>query len=133
MMKKLIVFVVLVFLAAAACVSTKAVNLGTPTVTARAPVPWQSVAVYRTADQVPGKYQEVALLVSTGDSMWSSESGMWKSMKKKAGKLGANAIILDSMSEPSAGAKVAAAVLLGSGADRKGKALAIYVLPEEKR
>jgi hypothetical protein len=58
---------------------------------------------------------------------------MWNSLRKKAGKLGANAIILDAMSEPSAGAKVAAAFLLGTGAERKGKAIAIYVFPEEKK
>jgi len=74
----------------------------------------------------------MALLSSTGDSAFTSEETMWNSMRKKAGKLGANAIILDAMSEPSAGAKVAAAFLLGTGAERKGKAIAIYVLPQEK-
>jgi hypothetical protein len=120
-------FIALVF---AACVTTKAVRLGTTV--GRQPVKWQDVVVYRTADQVPGKYEEMALLSSTGDSAFTSEETMWNSMRKKAGKLGANAIILDAMSEPSAGAKVAAAFLLGTGAERKGKAIAIYVLPKEK-
>jgi len=112
------------------CVSTKAVRLGT---SAQRPlVPWKEVVVYRTADQVPIKYEEVALLSATGDSAFTTEEGMWNSLRKKAGKLGANAIILDAMSEPSAGAKVAAAFLLGTGAERKGKAIAIYVFPKEK-
>lgn len=115
-----------------ACVSTKAVKLGANPTSQRPPVPWEQVAVYRTADQVPGKYEEVALLVATGDAIWTSEAGMWKSLKKKAGQLGANAIILDATSEPSAGAKIAAAVLLGGGAERKGKAVAIYVYPNEE-
>ena len=114
------------------CVTTKAVKLGTATVAQRPAVLWNQVAVYRTADQVPGKYDEVALLAATGESMWTSEAGMWKSLQKKAGKMGANAIILDSMSEPSAGAKVAAAFLGVGGAERKGKAIAIYVYPPEK-
>ena len=113
----------------AACVSTKAVRLGTSV--GRPPVNWQDVLVFRTADQVSGKYEEIALLSSTGDSAFTNEETMWNSMRKKAGKLGANAIILDAMSEPSAGAKVAAAFLLGTGAQRKGKAIAIYVLPKE--
>lgn len=116
----------------ASCVTTKAVKLGTATVAQRPAVEWSKVAVYRSADQVPGKYEEVALLAATGESMWTSEAGMWKSLQKKAGKLGANAIILDAMSEPSAGAKVAAAFLGVGGAERKGKAIAIYVFPAEK-
>ena len=45
--------------------------------------------------------------------------------------MGANAIILDAISEPSAGAKIAGAVF-GVGAERKGKAIAIFVFPPEK-
>jgi len=114
----------------AACVSTNAVRVGTAAT--RPAVTWKNVAVYRTADQVPGKYEEVALLVSTGDALWTNESNMWNSMKKKAGEMGANAIILDATSEPSAGAKVASAFLGVGGADRKGKAIAIFVFPAEK-
>lgn len=114
----------------AACVTTRAVRLGTSI--SRPSVPWRDVVVYRSADQVPGKYEEIALLSATGDTAWTDEETMWNSMRKKAGEFGANAIILDAASEPSAGAKVAAAFLLGKGAERKGKAIAIYVFPEEE-
>lgn len=112
------------------CVSTSAVRLGSGT--ARPPISWDKVAVYRTADQVPGKYEEVGLLVSTGSAGWTTESGMWKSMQKKAAQLGANGIILDAISEPKAGTKVIAAVL-GVGTERKGKSVAIYVFPPENK
>jgi len=112
-----------------ACVSVNATKLGTESY--RQPVPTDEVAVYRTADQVPGRYEEIALLNAKGDSSWSSESGMFKQMKKKAGRMGANAIILDAVSEPSAGAKIAGAIF-GVGAERKGKAIAIFVFPPEK-
>jgi hypothetical protein len=88
------------------------------------------VALYREASQVPRHYEEVALLNSSGDSEFTNEHGMFQSMKKEAGKLGANAVILDALSEPSGGAKVAAAIF-GVSAQRKGKALAIYVLPAQ--
>jgi len=115
----------------AACMSTSAVNIGT---TIKHPkVFWEKVVVYRTADQVPGKYEEIAMMITTGSALWTSESRMWKAMQKKAGDLGANAIILDALSEPGAGAKVAAAFLIVPGADRKGKAIAIYVFPDEKK
>lgn len=115
-----------------ACISTKAVRLGDHI--SRPMIYWTKVKVYRTADQVKGKYEEVALLMTTADTMWTSEKGMWNSMKKKASKLGANAIILDATSEPSAGAKIAGALIFGllGGQERKGKAIAIYVYPEEK-
>jgi len=122
--------VLLISFTLAACVTTRAVKLGTSI--SRSSVYWKDVLVYRSAAQVPGKYEEIALLSATGDSSWTSEETMWNSMKKKAGALGANAIILDATSEPSAGAKVAAAFLLGKGAERKGKAIAIYVFPEEE-
>ncbi len=112
----------------ASCVSVNSTRLGTSSY--RDPVPADRVVVYRTADQVPGKYEEIALLNAKGDSTWSSESGMFKRMKQKAGKMGANAIILDAISEPSAVAKVAGAVF-GVGVERKGKAIAIFVFPPE--
>ncbi|MEN6560902.1 MAG: hypothetical protein ABFD52_09025 [Acidobacteriota bacterium] len=129
MKRQLAIFALLVL--CVSCVSTNAVQIGTAP--RRAAVPWTQVAVYRTADQVPGKYEEVAMLVSTGDALWTNEAAMWNSMKKRAGKMGANAIILDAMSEPGAGAKVAAAFLGVGGADRKGKAVAIFVLPPETK
>jgi hypothetical protein len=53
---------------------------------------------------------------------------MYNSMKKSAGQMGANAIILQDLTEPGTGAKLAA-TLFGAPAERKGKALAIFVLP----
>jgi len=118
---------------AAGCVHTNVTRLGNaPT---RPPVKLENVAVYRTAAQVPGKYEEVGLLTSSGSSGMTSEAAMMKNMQFKAGEMGANAIILDAVSEPSAGAKVAAAVLLGPFAspERQGKAVAIYIFPAEPK
>lgn len=111
-----------------ACVQTNAVRLGNAPV--RAPVPEDQVAVYRTASQVPGPYEEVALLNAKGEASWTNEEKMFNSMRKKAGEMGANGIILDAISEPGAGAKVAGAIL-GTGVERKGKAIAIYVFPAD--
>ena len=115
------------FLLISGCVNTNTAILGNAP--QRAPVPMDQVAIYRTAAQVPGKYEEVALLNSTGMSSWTSEAGMLRNMRFKAGELGANAVILDAISEPSSGAKIAAAVL-GVGAERKGHAIAIYIVPD---
>jgi hypothetical protein len=116
----------------AGCVQTNVTRLGNAP--ERQKVAMDQVAVYRTADQVPGKYQEVGLLTSSGSSGFTTEAGMAKNMRFKAGEMGANAIILDATSEPSAGAKVAAAVFLGplASPERKGRAIAIYILPVAK-
>lgn len=127
-MKKTVA-IAFIYLFFSACVSTNAVRLGTTP--QRPSIPSNQVAVYRTADQVPGKYEEIALLNSTGESGWTTEAEMFDSMIKMAGSLGANAIILDAVSEPGAGAKIAAA-FLGLSAERKGKAIAIFVFPKEE-
>lgn len=125
-MRRTILAAFLLAWAASSCATTSAVRLG-DTQTKRPPVPWEEVVVYRVASQVPGNYDEIALLHTTGEWGWSSEGTMYDSMKKKAGALGANAIILDAMTEPSAGAKVASAIFGVGGAERKGKAIAIFV------
>lgn len=114
-------------LSLSACVTTNAARLGTATAE-RPVVPAESVSLYRVASQVPGQYEEVALLNSTGDSNYTNEAKMFDSMRKKAGQMGANAVILDAVSEPGHGAKVAAAIF-GVSAQRKGSALAIWVFP----
>jgi hypothetical protein len=132
-MKKTIVWLAVVFFVAqfAACVHTNTTVLDAANI--REPIDPADVIIYTTARKVPGEYEEIALLNSKADSASTSEAQMFKSMRKKAAKLGANAIILDAVSEPTVGAKIAAAVLFGTGAERKGKALAIYVIPGSKK
>jgi hypothetical protein len=116
-----------VVVALSSCVSTNATMLGTATMH-RAAVPEQVVKLYRSADQVPGKYEEIALLHSQGASTMTNERQMLESMKKKAADLGANGVILDALTEPSAGVKIAGA-FLGYAPQRTGKSVAIYVYP----
>lgn len=86
------------------------------------------VRIYRTAKQVNRPYDEVALLTVSGDYSMTNESQMYEGMRKKAAKMGANGVILDAISEPTTGQRVAQA-FLGTTADRKGKAIAIYIDP----
>ncbi len=64
--------------------------------------------------------------------MYTNESNMAGSMRKKAAEVGANGIIMGNIDEPSAGAKVAAAVF-GTSTERKGKAVAIYIPADSAR
>lgn len=114
-------------MALSGCVVTNAARLGSASAS-RPPVAADAVALYRVAGQVPGPYEEVALLNSKGDSNFTDEARMFESMRKKAGQMGANGVILDALSEPGHGAKVAAAIF-GVSAQRKGSAVAIWVYP----
>lgn len=92
------------------------------------------VKIYSSPTRVGADYQEIALLNSTGSSGFTSESGMMKSMRKKAADVGANGIIMGNIDEPSAGAKVAAAIFGVAGStERKGKSVAIYVPADAER
>jgi hypothetical protein len=117
---------VILLLLISGCVTTNATRLGSEKY--RPPVSPQEVVLYRTAEQVPGRYEEVALLHSTGNSNVTNEPQMYESMRQKAAEVGANAVILDAISEPSAGAKIAS-IVFNTPAERKGKAIAIYVFP----
>jgi hypothetical protein len=90
------------------------------------------VKIFSSPSQVGVAYQEVALLNSTGSTGFTTEAGMMKSMREKAADVGANGIIMGNIDEPSAGAKVAAAVFRTS-TDRKGKSVAIFIATDTAR
>lgn len=91
-----------------------------------------AVKLYTAPSNVGSPYTEVALLNSAGSSGWTSESGMMKSMRQKAAEVGATGIIMGNIDEPGAGAKVMGAVF-GTGTQRKGKSLAIFVPADSTR
>ncbi len=109
------------------CVSTNAALLD-PTVKYQKICP-DGVAIFTSAQRVQSDYREVALLNSKGESSWTNEEGMMKSQRRKAASIGANGIIIGEVKEPNAGTKIIGS-LLGTGAERKGAALAIYI-PED--
>jgi hypothetical protein len=119
-----IVLAVVVAGALAGCVSVQATTLGKGQ--EREPVAADDVVVYRTADQVREPYEEIALLDAVGESITTGDARMYAEMRKKAGALGANGIVVDSFSEPALASRVAR-VLLGTPALRRGKAVAIVV------
>lgn len=111
-----------------ACVQTNATLLN-PSAQRHPKLPPEQVRIYRTAGQVQGKYEEVALLHSKAESDLTNESKMLESMRRKAGELGANAIILEAIDEAGAAVKVAAAAL-GTTTQRRGRSVAIFVFPD---
>jgi hypothetical protein len=109
------------------CLSVTTTQLGPPRAGyGRAVVAAERVAVYRIPDQVPGDYEEVALLHATGPISWTTETGMIRKLREEAGRLGANAIILEPERKLTVREKIA---IEKSNVDigRDGRAVAIYV------
>ena len=96
-----------------------------------------AIKLFSSRDRVQEPYREVAMLNSAGQTSYSSESDMIKSMRERAATVGANGIILTGIDEPSAMAKLAGTVaqiaadasgqIATISAERKGQAMAIYV------
>lgn len=119
---------VLSALALGGCVSTRSTVMNNAV--RHVPTTPDKVVIYSTAAQVPGKYEEVAFLASRSDSIWRSENAMLESIRESAAEAGANGVIMDASTEPSAGAKVASMFFFGFDiAGRKNKSVAIYVIP----
>lgn len=117
----------LVLLAAAVAVACTRTNMAVmdPSLKLARTCP-EAVLLFTTSERVPSEYKEVALLNSTGSTGFTSEQGMMLSMRKKAAEAGANGIVLQGINEPNAATKVIGA-FLGTGSERKGKALAIWI------
>ena len=118
------------FLLAAACVHTNAAVLDVSQ--EYAPLCTDGVKVFSDSSKVDAEYVEVAFLNSKGESGMTTEGGMINDQKKMAAKLGANGLIVGGIQEPKAGTKIIGA-LVGTGTERKGSALAIYIPSDSTR
>lgn len=127
-MKQRILGIAVLALGLGACVSTNVVQLGSPG--RFPPVHPDSVRVFLNEADVKGEFEKVALINAEGDYNFANDERMVKAMKKRAAKLGANAIVIGEFKDPSTAGKIAGAVL-GVGAERKGQVLAIRLAPAE--
>ncbi|MBA7621300.1 hypothetical protein ES703_28659 [subsurface metagenome] len=67
-----------------------------------APVPWQEVKVFYDEADVPGEFETIATFRYEGEAIEAIAEKQIEKMKKRAGKLGANGIILKGMPDPDA-------------------------------
>jgi len=107
-----------------ACVSAHATMLGPNQ--GYAPVPEEEVRVFLAGDDVPATCERMAIINTSGDAEMTNESQMIRAAKRRAGRIGANAIQLRSTREPSTGTRIASAIIPGVTADRKGQMLAFH-------
>ena len=92
-----------------------------------APVAFGDVHVYFAGDSLP-QHTRVAILNASGSSGFTNEAQMIDKLREEAGKLGANAIVLEGLREPGGAEKIANALVGGfADANRRGQAIAIWV------
>jgi hypothetical protein len=116
----------------AACVTTHH-TLVNPSAERYPPVSPDSVIIVTTAAELDTlEYVRVAIIEATGSGELTSQTEMLEAMRKKAAKLGANAILLPEINEPGAAARVAGAVF-GTGTERRGSVVAIRVIGRKPR
>ena len=96
-----------------------------------APIPQENVHVYLPGDELPD-HTRIAILHAEGDVDITNEGEMIDAMRKEAGKLGANAIVLGEIRDPGTGERIAAAIF-DTAAERRGQAIAIFVPSLRKR
>jgi hypothetical protein len=76
----------------------------------------EQVTLYESPEQVPGKYEELALVTSASVGAGAGEEELLWSLREKASQIGANAIIVQESDGP--------------GAERHG--IAIFVHPKRE-
>jgi len=92
-----------------------------------------AVPVFADSEHVPYDYYEVALITAEGNSVYNGNGDLLKSIRSQAARLGANGVVIDALEATHATVKVVGAALGGSDADRKGRAIAIWMPSDTAR
>ena len=98
-----------------------------------APTCADAVRVFANSEHVPYDYYEVALITAEGNSVYTGAGDLLKSIRKRAAAVGANGIVIDALGATHATVKVVGAALGGNDADRKGRAIAIWMPSDTAR
>lgn len=94
------------------------------------PVPRDEVFVFMASagDSIPSQCVRVAIMHASGAEA-ATEAKMIDKLREEAGKLGANAVFIQSMEEPGTGERIVSA-LFGTGSDRDADAIALNCPPD---
>jgi hypothetical protein len=92
-----------------------------------------AVPVYPDREHVPYDYYEVALITAEGNSVYTGNGDLLKAIRNKAAAVGANGVVLSSLGATHATVKVIGAALGSNDAERKGRAIAIWMPSDTAR
>ncbi len=122
-----------VVLAALTGCGTRAHIDATNPVLALAPTCPNAVPVYASNAHVPYDYYEVALISAEGNSVYTGNGDVLKSVRNEAAKAGANGVVVESLRATHATVKILGAAVGGKDADRKARAIAIWMPSDTAR
>ena len=99
----------------------------------RAPTCAAAIAVYNSRADVPYDYYELAWIEAEGNSVWTTDNQLQTQIRNGAGKVGANAVIVNPVEQNKSTVKVLGEVIGTKSATQKASALAIYMPDEASR
>jgi hypothetical protein len=92
-----------------------------------------AVRVYPDNEHVPYDYYEVALITTEANSVYNGNGDLLKAIRNKAAGLGANGVVVSSLAATHATVRVIGAAVGAADAERKGRALAIWMPSDTAR
>ena len=98
-----------------------------------APTCADAVTVFPSRDRVDYDYYEVALISAEGNSVYVGNGDLLKSVRNQAASVGANGVVVDSLGATHATVKVLGAAVGGKDAERKARAIAIWMPSDTAR
>lgn len=116
----------------ASCSSRAHVVATNPALTL-APTCADAVPIYPGSQDVPYDYYEIALITAEGNSVYKGQGDLMKAIRNEAAGVGANGVIMNSLVATHATVKVIGAALGSNDAERKGRAIAIWMPSDTAR
>ncbi len=115
-----------------ACVTRAHIVARNPALTL-SPTCSDAVKVYPGRDRVPYDYYEVALITAEANSVYTGNGKVLKAVRSQAASVGANAVVIDALGTTHATVKVLGAALGARDAERKARAIAIWMPSDTAR
>ena len=86
-----------------------------------------AIAVYNSRADVPYDYYELAWIEASGNSVWTTDNQLQTQIRNGAAKVGANAVIVNPVTQAKSTVKVLGEAIGTGSATQKASALAIYM------
>jgi hypothetical protein len=86
-----------------------------------------AIAVYNSRAEVPYDYYELAWIEASGNSVWTTDNQLQTQIRNGAAKVGANAIIVNPITQSKSTVKILGEAIGTNSATQKTSALAIYM------
>ena len=86
-----------------------------------------AIAVYNSRADVPYDYYELAWIEASGNSVWTTDNQLQTQIRNGAAKVGANAVIVNPVSQSKSTVKILGEAIGTNSATQKASALAIYM------